>query len=526
MIKKHASKFFMLFLALALVLSLFSIAITQSARAAYGARITVSGSQFLAGGARIWINGANTPWNNWDDFGGNFNSSWWDTHFQTLRANGINATRIWILMDGEVGVTIDSSGHVSGATAAHWANLDTLFSLAASRQIYVQPTLLSFDVTKTSHTNYMPWRNMFNSDANIDSFVTNYVTPFAVRYKDNPWIWSIDLINEPDWIVENQECGQLPWARIQQLAAKSAKAVHANSPILFSVGMAMPKYQTATISGDMMSNSALQAFLNDPQVYLDFRITHYYDWMSGNWGNTFYKTPADHGFDTSKPWVIGENPANGTSGHTTTQDYESAYAMGWQGAMAWTSNGVDSNGSITQLGPATTAFWNNHASLVFPGGTSNTPTRTNTPTTGVTLTPTRTNTAGPTSTRTPTATSGPSLTPTRTSTIGLTPTKTVTSFVGSMTPTRTLTPGTPTAGCSPVTSTITAPFTYDGAGAFCWQSSNLGTYINSWNLTSLTVNGVNETNLYVASGSYPAKINGYWYVSYNSTVAWGHFEAK
>jgi len=515
MFKKHASKLLVLFLALAVVLSLVSTQFAQPAKAAYGARITVSGNQFMAGGARIWINGANTPWNNWDDFGGNFNSSWWDTQFQTLRANGINATRIWILMDGEVGITIDSTGHVSGATAAHWANLDTLFSLAASRQIYVQPTLLSFDVVKNTHSIYQSWRNMFNSDANIDSFVTNYVIPFAVRYKDNPWIWSIDLINEPDWIVENQEDGQLPWARIQQLVAKSAKAVHANSSILFTVGMAMPKYQSAMNSGDMMSNSALQAFVNDPSVYLDFRTTHYYDWMNANWGNSFYKTPADSGFDTTKPWVIGEFPSVGTSGHTTTQDYESAYSMGWQGAMGWTSNGVDSNGSITNLGPATTAFWNNHTSMVFPGGTgpTNTPVRTNTPT--------RTNTPGVTSTRTRTPTSGPSLTPTRTLTVGITLTPTRTSTQPGITP-----DPSPQFGCSPINATITAPFTYDGAGTLCWQSANLGTYINSWNTTSVTLNNMNITNLYVAAGSYPAKINGYWYVIYNSTVTYGHFEAK
>ena len=77
-----------------------------------------------------------------------------------------------------------------------------------------------------------------------------------------------------------------------------------------------------------------------------------------------------------------------------------------------------------------------------------------------------------------------------------------------------------------MSSTITAPFTYDGAGAFCWQSTNLGTYINSWNTNSITLNGVNFTNIYVAPGSYPAKIGGFWYVSYNSGVAWGHFEAK
>jgi hypothetical protein len=77
-----------------------------------------------------------------------------------------------------------------------------------------------------------------------------------------------------------------------------------------------------------------------------------------------------------------------------------------------------------------------------------------------------------------------------------------------------------------VTGTITAPFTQEGAGTFCWQTSNLGSFINSWNLTSLTINGVDFTNKYASSNSYPAKINGYWYVSYTGNFTWSHFEAK
>ena len=170
-----------------------------------------------------------------------------------------------------------------------------------------------------------------------------------------------------------------------------------------------------------------------------------------------------------------------------------------------------------------------------PTGVTLTPTRTNTPPTGVTLTPTRTNTPNVTNTRTRTPTrtaTGPTATRTRTATRTNTPPTGIT-----LTPTRTNTPTTPpvitntptqpTGGaCTPVTSTITAPFTFDGAGTFCWQSSNLGTYMNSWNTTSVAINGVNITNLYMASGSYPAKIGGFWYVSYNSSVAWAHFEAK
>ncbi len=172
------------------------------------------------------------------------------------------------------------------------------------------------------------------------------------------------------------------------------------------------------------------------------------------------------------------------------------------------------------------------------GGTcTNTPTRTPTRTaTGPTPTRTRTRT----STRTPTGsvTAPPSNTPTRTATLPCgvsgtpcpatnTPTRTNTpsTVVPTNTPTRT-----PTSGggptCSPVTSTITAPFTYDGAGTFCWQSNNLGGFINSWNTTSVTLNGVNVTNVYVPAASYPPQIGGYWYVGYNGPYAWSHFEAK
>ncbi len=145
-------------------------------------------------------------------------------------------------------------------------------------------------------------------------------------------------------------------------------------------------------------------------------------------------------------------------------------------------------------------------------------------------TATRTNTAGPTATRTRTPTTGPSATRTNTPVAGFTATRTNTpAVVPSNTPTTVVAPSnTPTTGgaCSPVTSTITVPFTFDGAGTFCWQASTLGAYLNSWNTTSVAINGVNITNLYMASGSYPAKINGFWYISYNSTVAWAHFEAK
>ena len=137
------------------------------------------------------------------------------------------------------------------------------------------------------------------------------------------------------------------------------------------------------------------------------------------------------------------------------------------------------------------------------GGPTFTPTNTFTPawpTATFTRTPTL---GGPTATRTRTATNGPSLTPART------PTKTAT----------------PSAGiCSPAT-TITAPFTKDGAGTFCWRISTLG-FINSYNLTNLSVNGVNFLNMWAPAANLPPQIGGYWYISYTSATQFGHFEAQ
>jgi len=75
----------------------------QQAHAAFGDRITVSGTQFMAATNRLWINGVNTPWHRWNDFGGQFDPDWWDQHLQQLHQSGINATRVWISCNGEMG---------------------------------------------------------------------------------------------------------------------------------------------------------------------------------------------------------------------------------------------------------------------------------------------------------------------------------------------------------------------------------------------------------------------------------------
>jgi hypothetical protein len=343
------------------------LALSSLTCAACGGRIVVANDQFTVGGHRIWINGANTPWNSWNDFGGRFDYSWWDAKFQVLRDNGINAARVWITCNGEVGIVIDRNGQVSGATQAHWNDLDSLFQIARRHQIYVMATLMSFDHLRNYHPNYQSWRNWISSDSNIDSYVNSYLVPFVKRYADTPYLWSIDLMNEPDWVCENADNGRISWDRLQSYFARSARAIHESSSILVTVGIASLKYSSDTragLQGDKVSDRALQAKVHHSGARLDFYSVHYYDWIGDLWGNAFYMSPADYKMPTDKPNLIGEMPAAGTKNHTTTEDYEGAYQNGWQGAMGWTSDSADAN--LAQLGPATRTFRDNHAQLVYP----------------------------------------------------------------------------------------------------------------------------------------------------------------
>ena len=92
----------------------------------------------------IFINGVNTPWDKWNDFGGNYNETFWDTHFQELSKNGINGVRVWISCNG-LHIKIDSTGKVKGPTDKFWTDLDSFFAIAEKNKIYIMATLISFD---------------------------------------------------------------------------------------------------------------------------------------------------------------------------------------------------------------------------------------------------------------------------------------------------------------------------------------------------------------------------------------------
>jgi endoglucanase len=216
-----------------------------------------------------------------------------------------------------------------------------------------------------------------------------------------------------------------------------------------------------------------------PRGKASLRDQNRYSYLTNNttdlqWQNAFVDYLISKGITDTIYWSI--NPESGDTGGLYTTPYDPV-----SNTSGWGTWGALDSRKMTML----QRLW---------GPAQPTPTPTRTPTTGPTSTATRT----PTRTPTPTG--------------------------ATATPTRTPTPG--GGACSPVTSTIAAPFAFDGAGTFCWRTSSLGSFVNSWNLVRLTINGVDFTNRWAASSSYPPPINGFWYISYTGNFPWSHFETR
>ncbi len=324
----------------------------------YDANIYVDGDKFMLSGKEIWLNGMNAPWQSWDDFGGNYKAQYWEEVFSMMHEDGFNSCRIWINCSGDKAIDIDENGYVSGASEKHWQDLDSLFSLAAENEIYVMATLMSFDHFKNNKKER--WRAMMKDTDKIDSYINNYVIPFCKRYDDNDYVWSIDLINEPDWVFENEECGKISWECLGDYFARACAAIHENTDdMLVTIGFAMIKYNSPKYEGDYGSDEFLRSRYNNENAYVDFNSTHYYDWMATWFGCPFVVSAEEFGIDLSKPRVVGECSHEGIKAlrqiKPIEECYEWAYNNGWNGVMVWTDRDLIKGDGVPQYAAARVA---------------------------------------------------------------------------------------------------------------------------------------------------------------------------
>lgn len=314
-------------LILTLILSLFS-ACAPSA----GARVYIEGTKFMVDGKELWLSGGNTPWYAWNDFCGNMDEEKWEETFAMLAENNINCTRIWVNCNGSQIVQLGSTGKFLGVNEGHWSDLDKLFALAEQYGVYVMATLLSFDHFKSAS-----WQGLLSSKEKVDAYAEGYVAEFCKRYGENEYLFAIDIMNEPDWVYENEECGRIDWDNISYLFGKCADTIHNNCQTLVTVGMGIIKYNSDKFEGNKISDEYLKELTGLDKAYVDFYSTHYYDWQKQYFGFPFDKTPEDFGLVYDRPCVIGETSNDKEKEYRMTlpELYKSSYENGWNGILVW-----------------------------------------------------------------------------------------------------------------------------------------------------------------------------------------------
>ena len=361
-----------------------------TAVAADPGRIYVQGNMLMADGSQIYLNGANTPWNQYNEFGGTnpygarYDRVWWEQEFIRMKNSGINSTRVWIACNGTTQPSIDANGNVTGVSAQFWSDVDHLMGLASTHGIYVMASMMSFDfadpyiwdyATNAHSTKYLAWTSMLKSSAKVQTMIDNYLVPFAVRYKNNPYLYAIDLCNEPEWINQNAGGGSawvvVSWAELQRFMAMSAAAIHnSGSDVLVTLGSAGAKWNSVIYENNYWSDAALQAQFANSKAFLDFYQIHYYHWMQPWY--PLRKSAVELQL-ADRPLVMGELPGKPTAtngdrllpvGETIALISEYFLSNGYSGHYPWTSNGVDGNGSLADFGPIALAFKQAHPDLV------------------------------------------------------------------------------------------------------------------------------------------------------------------
>jgi uncharacterized protein YjdB len=353
--------------------------------------VSISGNKFTVGGNQIWFNGINTPWQNWADFGGGFTPQWWRTEFQKYVDSKINLARVWIHCNGMNSPTTNENGSVTGASASFWTHMDSLVAISKAKKLYILPCLWSFDMVKNTNTStYQRYRNLINSQANIQTYIDNFLIPLVKRYNSEPYVLGWEICNEPEWMFQNSENGPIPKANVQRLHAMCAAAIHKNCTKPVTTGSSSVKWNsplyegTGDNAGNVWGNSALQAVYNDPQAFMDFWQVHWYPWMTQWYYSPFQRTTQYYLID-DKPVLVGEtqgmDQCDSYICQTLVQMYENAYLNNFDGVCGWKTPQNDGYGTLENISVATKAFHSNHPQLVYP---STTPVAV----TGVTVSPT------------------------------------------------------------------------------------------------------------------------------------------
>lgn len=191
--------------------------------------------QFIVGANLAWLDGQYEH-----DFGRSYHHPAWniaynpahvDSILAASQALGIRLLRVWVF-EGCEGLEKDSAEYVTGVGPEMWTHFDDfIFRRLPQYDIKVYLMMVG---AKHMHDCSSP--SPFDDQRARDALYDNAVLPFVARYAQSPWVWGIDLMNEPEGGIAGPTGNWFTgtsWANARSFLSEGASAVKAIAPQLY-----------------------------------------------------------------------------------------------------------------------------------------------------------------------------------------------------------------------------------------------------------------------------------------------------
>jgi hypothetical protein len=298
--------------------------------------------------------GLNVAWVNFANDVPSPNLTTFNTIFKNTYTYGGRVIRWWFHTNGTVTPGYDSSGKAQKIPQSHIDGVKAILNAAATNKVAITISLWSFDMlqadatcTGNASTTTTVCKNnhaLLEQDANRQAYVDNYLTPLVTALKGTPGLYSYEIFNEAEGMMQSGANGAQPWGwatertpttAVQKCVNWFAAAIHAADPTVpVTTGAQTFDYCSSGVSGktNYYSDSALRSVGGKQTGTLDFYEVHYY--TSNGATDSCFTNPASH-WGLDKKLVMGEFAAAATDGVALTALYTNIYSSGYNGAWAW-----------------------------------------------------------------------------------------------------------------------------------------------------------------------------------------------
>ena len=262
-----------------------------------------------------------------------------NTIFKNTHDAGGRIIRWWFHTNGTKTPGYDCNGLSLPLQQAHVDGVRAILNAAATNQVGIVISLWSFDMLQSNAGGLYGYnKKLLEDDSARQTYIDNYLTPLVNAIKGTPGLYSWEIFNEPEGMVQN-----MGWStyRTTQVAVQKtvnwlADAIHAADPNALVTNGAQTFATCSTTRTNWYSDTALRTVGGREKGILDYYQVHFYASNGANL-SPFGRAATVWGLD--KTLVIGEFDAAVTNnGVAATDTYTDLYTNGYTGAWAWSYN--------------------------------------------------------------------------------------------------------------------------------------------------------------------------------------------